>query len=79
MIFSGEEVIRALQKRKFVPVRQSGSHVILKYRSPVNPEDVRVVTVPLHDELNTSTLRSIAEQAGAKDFQKFKKWIDRNR
>jgi len=29
------------------------------------------VSVPLHDELATGTLKSIAEQAGADDFQAF--------
>jgi hypothetical protein len=37
------------------------------------------VPVPLHDGLSTGTLRDIAEQAGAKDFQRFCEWIDRNR
>jgi len=31
----------------------------------------RTVSVPLHDELATGTLKSIAEQAGADDFQAF--------
>jgi hypothetical protein len=29
------------------------------------------VTVPLHDEIATGTLRDIAEQAGSNDFQAF--------
>jgi hypothetical protein len=34
------------------------------------------VTVPLHDEIATGTLRGIAEQAGADDFQAFLNAID---
>jgi hypothetical protein len=34
--------------------------------------------VPLHDEVDMGTLRSIAEQAGAKDFDEFCAWIERN-
>ncbi len=39
----------------------------------VNPDTgkKRYVTVPLHDELATKTLRSIADQAGAHCFQAF--------
>jgi len=36
------------------------------------------VTVPLHDELREGTLRDIAESAGARDFDAFCAWIDRN-
>ncbi|MDZ7850736.1 MAG: type II toxin-antitoxin system HicA family toxin [Halodesulfurarchaeum sp.] len=38
----------------------------------------RTVPVPDHDELATGTLRSIGEQAGMKDFNKFLDWLDRN-
>jgi len=40
--------------------------------------DARTVPVPLHDEIDTGTLRSIANQAGARDFEEFCEWIDRN-
>lgn len=75
MPFSGQEVIKALRKHGFEYVRQKGSHAILKYRHPENPDDIRTVTVPRHREIDTGTLRSIAEQAGANDFQAFKNWI----
>ncbi|WP_152419132.1 type II toxin-antitoxin system HicA family toxin [Natrinema gari] len=40
---------------------------------PVHPEtgDTRSVTVPLHGELATGTLRGLADQAGVEDFQAF--------
>lgn len=61
-------------------VRTRGDHAILRW-DPPKDHDVapRTVPVPLHDELNEGTLREIGEQAGMKDFQEFKAWIDRNR
>lgn len=67
--YSGKDVIKALQKWRFKRVDQTGSHVKLRY---VHPEgEKRTVIVPLHDELDTGTLKSIAEQAGANEFQAF--------
>jgi hypothetical protein len=40
---------------------------------------VRSPEVPLHDEVDIGTVRRIAEQAGAKDFDEFCAWIERNR
>ena len=48
------------------------------YEHPPNDDDRRHVTVPVHDELRTGTLRSIAESAGANDFDAFCEWVDRN-
>lgn len=73
--YSGEDIIRALGKWRFRKVDQSGSHVKLRYKDP-NTGEVRNVTVPLHDELDPDTLRSIADQAGADDFHKFIDAID---
>jgi len=39
----------------------------------------RTVSVPRHDRIDTGTLRNIADQAGAEDFDAFCEWIDRNR
>lgn len=75
MPFSGEELVKALSRQGFQPYDQTGSHVHLEYTHPDTGER-RVVTVPLHDEVDPNTLRSIAKQAGAKDFKKFKKWIE---
>ena len=57
--------------------RTTGDHAQLYYEHPPNEEDRRQVTVPLHDELRTGTLRAIAKSAGANDFEAFCKWIDR--
>lgn len=73
--YSGEEIIRALGEWRFRKVDQTGSHVKLRYQHPETGEK-RTVMVPLHDELDTGTLRNIADQAGAEDFQAFLEAID---
>jgi predicted RNA binding protein YcfA (HicA-like mRNA interferase family) len=55
-VLSGREIIKALAKVGFVPVRQKGSHVFLRH------VDGRRTVVPLHEEVNKSTLMDIIEQ-----------------
>jgi predicted RNA binding protein YcfA (HicA-like mRNA interferase family) len=55
-VLSGKEIIKALRKLGFVPVRQKGSHVFLRH------QDGRRTVVPLHDEVNKSTLMDILSQ-----------------
>jgi predicted RNA binding protein YcfA (HicA-like mRNA interferase family) len=77
--FSGLEVVKVLVNvGGFEWRRTTGDHAQLYYEHPRNEEDRRQVTVPLHDELRTGTLRDIAEGAGANDFDAFCEWIDRN-
>jgi len=76
--FSGREVVKALTRNSFRIVDREGSHVKLRYEHPTNEDDVRVVSVPQTDRIPTGTLRNIAEQAGAEDFDSFCEWIDRN-
>ena len=60
--------------------RTRGDHAILRWEPPEGHKTpARTVPVPLHDELSEGTLRAIGQQAGMKDFQEFKAWIDRNR
>lgn len=74
--YSGDEIINALGKWGYKPVPGGkGSHTKLRYIDP-NTGEKRTVIVPNHDELATGTLREIAEQAGANDFQKFLDAID---
>ena len=75
--YSGEDIVKALGKWGYrrIPGGGKGSHVKLRYIDP-NTGEKRTVIVPMHDELATGTLRDIAEQAGAKDFQKFLDAID---
>jgi predicted RNA binding protein YcfA (HicA-like mRNA interferase family) len=55
-VLSGKEIIKALAKIGFVPVRQKGSHVFLRHANG------RRTVVPLHGEVNKSTLMDIIEQ-----------------
>lgn len=79
--FSGDDVIRVLTNvGGFTIERQRGSHVILRWEAPAHHDtENRVVTVPRHRRLNLDTLKSIADQAGARKFDEFCRWIDRNR
>lgn len=77
--FSGREVVKVLTKNRFYIVDRTGSHVKLRYEHPRNPDDVRVVTVPMHDRIRTGTLQSIAEQCEADDFRSWCEWIDEHR
>ncbi|GAA0283826.1 type II toxin-antitoxin system HicA family toxin [Halobacterium noricense] len=79
--FSGNDVVKVLVNvGGFAWKRTSGDHVILKWSPPESHDtEPRTVTVPRHDRLDTGTLRSIAEQAGAEDFRAFCEWVDRNR
>jgi predicted RNA binding protein YcfA (HicA-like mRNA interferase family) len=59
-VVSGEKAIKALSKAGFIVIRQRGSHVRLKkatFERTIN------VTVPLHDVLDRSTLKSIIRTA----------------
>ena len=77
--FSGIEVVKVLVNvGGFEWRRTVGDHAQLYYEHPTNEDDRRQVTVPLHDELRTGTLRDIADGAGANDFDAFCDWIDRN-
>lgn len=77
--FSGLEVVTVLVSvGGFEWRRTTGDHAQLYYEHPTNEDDRRQVTVPLHDELRTGTLRDIAESAGGSDFDAFCEWVDRN-
>ena len=59
-VVSGRDVVKALSKAGFRPVRQKGSHVMLEKRT----SDVVVrLTVPLHKHLKKGTLRRIISDA----------------
>jgi predicted RNA binding protein YcfA (HicA-like mRNA interferase family) len=78
-MFSGREVVTVLvNSGGFEWRRTTGDHAQLYYEHPTNEDDRRHVTVPLHDELRIGTLRNIAHDAGAQDFEDFCDWIDRN-
>jgi predicted RNA binding protein YcfA (HicA-like mRNA interferase family) len=56
-VLSGKELVKALSKIGFVPVRQKGSHVFMRH------PDGRRTVVPLHKEINKSTLMDILNQS----------------
>lgn len=57
---SWREIIKALNYFGYVPVRQSGSHIVLR-----NPKGM-VISVPRHDPLPEGTLRAILTEAEIK-------------
>jgi len=79
--FSGYDVVKVLANAgNFTWDRTRGDHAILTWEHPDGPAvERRTVSVPLHDRVRTGTLRGIADDAGAKDFDEFCKWVDRNR
>lgn len=79
--FSGEEIYKVLVNvGGFKHVRTSGDHLILRWDPPADHDtDPRNVSVPLHDSVSIGTLHDIASDAGARDFDSFCEWIDRNR
>ena len=54
---SGAEAARALKRLGFIPLRQTGSHLILR-------KDQRTVVVPQHKPIKPGTLKGVIEQAG---------------
>lgn len=78
--FSGRDVVKVVVNSGIYNWdRTNGDHAILRWEPPDDHEtDARTVPVPLHGTLDTGTLRSIEEQAGARDFETFCEWIDRN-
>lgn len=77
--FSGREIVSVLRDHGYRPVGRTGSHLQLRWDSP-DTDEVRRVTVPMasEDEIPTATLRSIADQCGANDFEAWCTWIDEN-
>ncbi|WP_459193085.1 type II toxin-antitoxin system HicA family toxin [Halosimplex sp. J119] len=76
--FSGREIISVLTDFGYRPVSRSGSHVRLRYEN-TDTGEVRNVDVPMHTEIRIGTLRSIADQCGAEDFEAWCRWIDDHR
>jgi predicted RNA binding protein YcfA (HicA-like mRNA interferase family) len=57
-VLGWREVLKALTKKDFRPVRQRGSHIVVENASG------RFVVVPRHDEIKKGTLSAIMEEAG---------------
>jgi predicted RNA binding protein YcfA (HicA-like mRNA interferase family) len=56
---SGDELVRALQKRSFTVRRQQGSHIIMRRDDPFAQ-----TVVPNHRQIDRGTLRAILRQTG---------------
>lgn len=76
--FSGREVIEVLTSFGWHVTSAKGSHRRLKYENPDTGE-IRIVDVPMHDEIAIGTLHDIADACGAKDFHRWCRWIDDHR
>lgn len=72
---TGEEVASVLVDMGYYPVDRTGSHLKLRYEHP-ETEEIRNVTVPMGGEIGRRTLRHIADQCGAEDFEKWRVWIE---
>jgi predicted RNA binding protein YcfA (HicA-like mRNA interferase family) len=67
-ILSGAELIKYLKRKGFIPVRQRGSHVLLK------SSDGRRVTVPMYDELDRGLLSDILAEIGISKEEFLNDW-----
>jgi len=79
--FSGDDIVKVLcNVGGYKWIRTTGSHMILKWIPPEDHDtEPRTVSIPRKDRIRVGTLRKIAEQAGADEFDEFCSWIDRNR
>ena len=57
---SGKEVVKALSKVGFVPIRQTGSHVIMTKQTA---DGKTGLVVPMHREIDIGTLAQIIRQS----------------
>lgn len=73
--YTGEELAKALTGMEYQPVDRTGSHLKLRYVHPETGE-VRNVSIPMGGEIPSGTIRDIASQCGARDFQAWCRWID---
>jgi predicted RNA binding protein YcfA (HicA-like mRNA interferase family) len=71
-VISGSDAIRALTRAGFFFVLQKGSHVRMKKQLP---DTTLNVTIPLHNELDRMTLRSIIKAAELTEDE-FLHWLE---
>lgn len=74
--FSGRDIVKVLRKHGYEFVGRSGSHV--QMRDVTDTGTVRNVTIPMKNRIEEGTLRNIAKQCGADNFQEWCRWIDRH-
>lgn len=78
--FTGPEVAKVLIEAGYTPTNRTGSHLTVGKPVEGKDEDYRRVTIPIHpgETIPVGTLRDIADDAGANDFERFCRWIDNN-
>lgn len=75
--YSGREVAKVLLQWGFEPVGGRGSHRVFRYENP-DTDEVRTVVVPItQGSIKIGTLREIADQAGANNFNAFCEELDK--
>lgn len=75
--FSGRDIIKVLREHGYDFVGREGSHV--RMRDVTDGGEVRGVSIPMTERIPDGTLRNIAKQCGANDFDAWCRWIDANR
>ena len=75
--FSGRDLVKVLREFGYAYVGRTGSHV--RMRDVTDDGEVRNVSIPMKDRIPDGTLRNIADQCGANDFDAFCEWVDANR
>lgn len=78
--FPGRDIVKVLSNHNYTFVGREGSHVRMRWDLPSeHNSEVRLVSIPVGHEVGGNTLRNIADQCGAEDFEAFCRWINRNR
>lgn len=57
-VISGKRIIQILLAERFIKIRQKGSHTRLVIK---NENTFNYITIPLHEELDKGTLKSITK------------------
>jgi len=78
--FSHRDVMKVLYKAgwRYANPQSDGSHVVMT-KQDHHGNSYNVTLVSNGGQIPPGTLKSIAKQAGAKDFDAFCEWIDENR
>lgn len=78
--FTHQEVMKVLYSAgfRYANPNSGGSHVVMT-KQDHDGNSYNVTLIANGGTIAPSTLRSIANQAGAEDFDEFCRWIDENR
>ena len=76
--FSSNDIITVLDDANWEYAPNSGGSHVKMVKRDHSGEKYSVTVALGYDPIPPGTLRSIAEQAGADDFDEFCRWIDNN-